>query len=161
MKTTHMLSFQFLNSDTATRKLKYRFFLKHQDNAESDFETLETTAEESPPNLPGHGNRPQHRPAFVDRFLKFRFGVRISHPAATGLNIRLPVLHQRRSYRDATLEVPENGSDLTFDTSKKREGTLARVVMCTGKDGQEAGRLITKHKLDAIRKPYIIGYHRC
>jgi len=27
--------------------------------------------------------------------------------------------------------------------------------------GKEAGRLITAYKLDAIKKPYIIGYHRC
>jgi len=27
--------------------------------------------------------------------------------------------------------------------------------------GEKAGRLITAYKLDAIKKPYIIGYHRC
>lgn len=28
-------------------------------------------------------------------------------------------------------------------------------------NGQEAGRLISAYKLEAIRKPYVIGYHRC
>lgn len=42
-----------------------------------------------------------------------------------------------------------------------RTSAFPKTMWSQVANGQEAGRLITAYKLDAIRKPYIIGYHRC
>lgn len=45
---------------------------------------------------------------------------------------------------------------ISFKTSAYPDTMWSQVA-----SGQEAGRLITAYKLDVVRKPFIIGYHRC